>query len=259
MNRRAVLLAFAATTFCTLASACAAMPPPTTGRLADVRIFDRAQGKELPVYWHEGRAYVVGRPGNEYQVSVRNQAGEDVLAVVSVDGVNVLSGQTANAGQSGYVLSAWESLGIKGWRKSASQTAAFYFTSLGDSYAGRTGRPDNVGVIGVALFRRMPVAPPPAAIASEDRHRDYYERKESARAQAAPSAKLESAPLGTGHGRHEYSPVRTVTFQRASEQPAETIAIYYDSYRNLVARGILQQPVAPRDPKPFPGYVPDPA
>ena len=34
--------------------------------------------------------------------------------------------------------------------------AAFYFTELENSYAARTGRPDNVGVIGVAVFRKKP-------------------------------------------------------------------------------------------------------
>ena len=52
------------------------------GNIADVTIFDRATGRELPVYWHEGRAYVVGKPGDEYQVVVRNRRAEDVLAVV---------------------------------------------------------------------------------------------------------------------------------------------------------------------------------
>ncbi|QJR14096.1 hypothetical protein [Usitatibacter palustris] len=256
-------------------AAAGAIPAHAVGHLADVRAFDRAQGIELPVYWHEGRAYVVGRPGNEYQVSVRNQAGEDLLAVVSVDGVNVLNGETAAASQGGYVLANWESLGIKGWRKSTQQTAAFYFTSLGDSYAGRTGRPDNVGVIGAALFRRMaPPPPPPAAMAPdmlsslpEERHRNDYQRKESGagtvesrRAPASPSPSLADAgPLGTGHGRREYSPVRTVTFQRATDQPAEMVTIYYDSHRNLVARGILKEAPAPRNPLPFPGWVPDPA
>ena len=42
---------------------------------------------------------------------------------------------------------------MPGSEAALSQTAAFYFTDLADSYAARTGRPDNVGVIGVALFR----------------------------------------------------------------------------------------------------------
>src|SRR5215471_473938 len=78
------------------------------GNLADITIQDRSTGRELSVYWHEGRAYVVGRPGNEYQVNVRNRRGEDLLAVVSVDGVNVVSGENANVLQSGYVISPWQ-------------------------------------------------------------------------------------------------------------------------------------------------------
>ena len=51
------------------------------GRLADISIFDRATSRELPVNWHDGRAYVVGRPGNEYQVVVRNRSADEILAV----------------------------------------------------------------------------------------------------------------------------------------------------------------------------------
>ncbi len=112
------------------------------GNLADIRIFDRAENRDLPIYWHEGKTYVVGRPGNEYQVSIRNRAGTDVLAVVSVDGVNAVSGETASPEQTGYVLGNGRNYDIRGWRKSLSRTAAFYFTQLPDSYAARTGRPN---------------------------------------------------------------------------------------------------------------------
>lgn len=88
---------------------------------------------------------------------------EELLAVVSVDGVNVIAGQSADPSQSGYVVSSRASIDIQGWRRSLSQTAAFYFTSLPDSYAARTGRPEHVGVIGVAVFRKRQ-APPPAPI-----------------------------------------------------------------------------------------------
>jgi len=37
------------------------------------------------------------------------------------------------------------------------------------------------------------------------------------------------------------------------------VSIYYDSYRNLVAQGIIERPIARQDPQPFPnGFVPDP-
>ena len=256
------LRALAAATLAALSLAAHAV-----GRMADVTLLDRATGRELPVHWHDGRAYVVGRPGNEYQVIVRSQRGGDLLAVVSADGVNVLSGETAATRQGGYVVSAWGRIDIRGWRKSLAETAAFYFTSLGDSYAARTDRPQNVGVIGVALFERErpeprheEVAPAPSPLSKLDSKRENADRLQSpAESQSGAMAQRPAAPLGTGHGRREESHVQWTQFERATEEPAEMIAIYYDSYRNLVARGILQSPAAQYSPNPFPtAFAPDP-
>jgi hypothetical protein len=225
------------------------------------------------VYWHEGRAWVAGKPGNEYAVRIRNRGREDVLAVVSVDGVNAVSGETASPQQSGYVLSPWRQFELTGWRRNLGQTAAFYFTPLPDSYAARTGRPDNVGVIGVALFRKKaPPPPPPAEIAPQSRHSPSAPAASSgagARAEAHAESRQDAQPmreqmrdqkLGTGHGRTEVSHARYVGFERATTYPAETVSIHYDSYQNLVARGVIPRsvPVRPALPRPFPGFVPDP-
>jgi hypothetical protein len=130
------------------------------GRLVQVDVYDRADGVALPVYNTDGRSFIVGAPGHEYAVRIRNCTVGRVLVVTSVDGVNVISGDTAAPSQEGYVLDPWGSVEITGWRKSFERTAAFYFTDLGNSYAARTGRPGNVGVIGVAVFeeRARPVA-----------------------------------------------------------------------------------------------------
>jgi hypothetical protein len=243
--------------------AAASAQAAAVGGLADVAVFDRSEGRSLPVYWHQGRAYVVGKPGNEYQLSLRSRQGEELLAVLSVDGVNVITGETATAQQSGYVLPPWRPLDVKGWRKDLSRTAAFYFTSLPDSYAARTGRPDNVGAIGVALFRkRMPEPMPYSQFAPAA----PQARKEAGAAgsmadRAAPSAMERDREdrLGTGHGRSEEAPARQVAFERATREPAETVVIYYDSYANLLARGIVPRTATPRPaPNPFPGFVPDP-
>jgi hypothetical protein len=225
------------------------------GGLADLTVYDRSEGRSLPVYWHEGRAWVVGKPGNEYQLKLRSRQGEDLLAVLSVDGVNAISGETAGVQQSGYVLSPGASLEVKGWRKDLSRTAAFYFTTLADSYAARTGRPDNVGAIGVALFRRK--APEPAPLSQIA---PWAKSERSDAAGATRDRAAAAAPLGTGHGRTEASHARRVGFERATSEPAETVVIYYDSYRNLLARGIIPSQVPPRrpSPNPFPGFVPDP-
>ena len=238
-----------------------ATPAGAVGSLADITVYDHTEGKRLQVYWHQGRAYVVGKPGNEYQVSLRNRSGDDVLAIVAVDGVNVITGQTASPQQSGYVLAPRGGMDILGWRKSMAETAAFYFTPLPDSYAARTGRPDDVGVIGVALYRKKTM-PPPAPVGQPFPGPSSENASSSAPAGAGARAQdaAKEAQLGTGHGRRETSHAQYVNFERATSAPAEVISLYYDSHRNLVARGVIREtvPVAPL-PRPFPGFVPDPA
>jgi hypothetical protein len=244
-----------------------------TGNIADVTVHDRAENRPLPVYLHQGRYYVVGRPGNEYQIRVRNRSGSDILAVVAVDGVNAVTGETANWGQSGYVFAPGQEFDVKGWRKSLQRVAAFFFTEHQNSYAARTGRPDNVGVIGVAVFRRKAepdvrilrdrlsqrresAAEPsaPAAGAAEDAAR----AAENDATRQAPSVVEKSTSLGTGHGRSETSRVTYTQFERATPYPEEVITIQYDTHANLVAMGVIDGPRIAR-PAPFPGqFVPDP-
>jgi len=124
------------------------------GSIADVTVYDRVENRTLPIHQHNGRYYVVGKPGNEYQIRIANRSRQEILSVVSVDGVNAVSGETASWDQTGYVLGNYQAFDVRGWRKSMDRIAAFYFTEHRNSYAARTGRPHNVGVIGVALFRK---------------------------------------------------------------------------------------------------------
>jgi hypothetical protein len=230
--------------------------------LGAIEVYDRTAGQALALHEHQGRYYVAGEPGHEYELVLRNHSGGRLLAVTSVDGVNVVSGQTAAPEQTGYVLPAYGSTAVAGWRKSLDEVAAFYFTKHRNSYAARTGRPFDVGVIGVALFR-------------EKAHccdHDWHER-DAMGDHAAGAAAPEAAPpelqsrrqqkseerLGTGHGRREQSRARHTEFERAGESPDQVIAIYYDTRANLVAQGILPRHYAQRRPRPFPGgFVPDP-
>lgn len=230
-------------------------------RFADIRVIDRDTGRELPVYRARGEYWVAARPGARYGVSITNRTGERVLAVVSVDGINAITGQTAAWHQSGYVFDPWQSYAINGWRKNNAQVAAFEFVPSAFSYASATGRPDNVGVIGVALFRE---AYRPPAWSHRDGPGRY--KSEPGPSASAPDGLKRGAPgpqMGTGHGEREWSPSTQTWFERASSQPDEVIRIRYDSHDNLIAAGIAPRPVHRpwRDrPEPFPavGYVPDP-
>jgi hypothetical protein len=140
-------------------SGCAASAPPgdaVDGRWLSLEVVDRDGDDALRIWHHRGEAWVAGAPGERYALRVTNRSGERVLAVVSVDGVNIVTGETAGAQQRGYVLAPWQTALLTGWRKSDSEVAAFEFTRLPQSYAALTGRPGNVGVIGVAVFREAP-------------------------------------------------------------------------------------------------------
>ena len=104
--------------------------PARAGNLLELSVVDRDSGTTLPTYVQDGRLYVPGTPGHRYAVRLSNRTGARVLAVLSVDGVNAVSGETASANQSGYVLDAWESTEINGWRKNLNEVAQFNFTSL---------------------------------------------------------------------------------------------------------------------------------
>ena len=261
----------------TVALALAAAPAAAVGQMGNVDIVSRPEGHVLPVYPKDGRNWVVGTPGQEYGIRVCNTTAGRILAVMSVDGVNIVSGDTASPAQAGYVLAAYECADINGWRKSQSSTAAFYFTTLGDSYAARTGRPDNLGVIGVAFFReraeRIAWKKPPAKLAASPAAEPVARqdaaagggmaegRMERAQAENDSVAENRAAPapmakIGTGYGRHESSYIEMTRFERESATPNETVAINYDRRDNLIAMGILSPPSIARSPNPFPRWAP---
>lgn len=253
------------------------------GTVVDIEVLARPgfRSAALPSYWFQGQNYVEGRQNQEFRVRLRNKSAERVLAVVSVDGVNAISGETAGLNQAGYVLAPYQTLDVDGWRKSNAQTAAFYFTHISDSYAARSGRPDNVGVIGAAVFREMryQYEYPQYQEYDEYSRGDSDARDKSTGAPAASGrapaagevARSESksygqadsagAPMGTGHGRQEYRPSVNVAFEREASV-FEVLNIRYDSRANLIAQGVIPQRgyYQPTVPQAFPqsGFVPDP-
>jgi hypothetical protein len=256
------------------------------GSLIDVTVIDRDTGASLTPHYHDGKYFIAGMPGHRYGVMLANRTGSRVMTVLSVDGVNAISGKTASPDQDGYVLDPYERTQIDGWRKNMSEVAEFNFTALSNSYAAKTGRPNNVGVIGVAVFReKQPVFEERADKIAQNQApaqagKDAEAKPAAPMAQAGAAAKTEAAPardrsesslarqmpkpaesLGTGHGAREESVVSYTSFERESSRPNEIDSLWYDSYSNLVARGVI---VVPRpihhDPQPFPNeFVPDPA
>lgn len=265
----------------------AALPAQAVGRLVDVSIVDRDTGRTLQPIAYRGQWWVAGRPGARYRIVLAARDGRRTLDVVSVDGVNAITGDTAAWNQTGYVVEPYDTFGVDGWRKNAAQVAAFTFAALPDSYAVRTGRPANVGVIGVAVFdERPPVvhprvdaslraepvapasdgAPPPAPsqgpVPAPAPSRSPRPDAASAKGDATAAMPEARERLGTGHGAIESSAIVYVPFERARSTPSEVVTIHYDRLENLIAMGIVPSRSATNaDGDPFPDsrrYVPDP-
>jgi hypothetical protein len=244
--------------------------------LADLAVVDRDSGEVLPVWRRGGRMFVAGEAGRRYGLRVTNRTGGRVLAVMSVDGLNIITGETAGYGQSGYVLGPYRAYDVTGWRKSNEEVAAFSFAPLPQSYAARTGRPADVGVIGMAVFTERPLLEPldarPAPLPPQSTRRFTRPMAAPLAAPAPPPLVVPPPPpaapppasaaqevvvtgsriarrdfaggvpderLGTAHGAREWSVVEDVAFIRATTYPQCIRQIEYDSYENLVASGVI--------------------
>lgn len=221
----------------------------------------------LSTFYKDGRSYVLGSVGSRYFVHIVNPTPSRVEAVVSVDGLDAIDGKRAAAGKRGYIVPAYGDVTIDGWRTSLAAVAAFRFSSVRDSYAGRTGQDRNVGVIGVAFFRERPrpaptwrprydisKGPPPApaqpapagrSAAPSAAPSDMESRADGrgATAQSAPKAEAQERPgLGTEFGEAHSSYVEEVTFARADASPTTVAQVYYDDRDGLIARGIQLRP-----------------
>ena len=208
--------------------------PAWAGRLADLIVVDSVTGQTLPIYNHRGKMYVAGEAGREYNLIVKNKTPGKVLAIVSIDGLNVINGRNASFDSPGYVVDHHSRVNIAGWRKNMSEVAKFYFTYPEDSLAARTNRGQNMGVIGVAIFK-------------EKQPEIYLEGPQGLsmekRQNAAPGAAR--SDLGTGHGTIEHAPARRTEFEKESSRPQEVISIYYESRASLIKKGIIKVDCTP--------------
>lgn len=208
-------------------------------------------GESARTFRHAGRTFVLGEPGERYTLRIHNPTARRVEAVVSVDGRDVVSGDVADfVRDRGYVIPAFGSVTVDGFRTSLDTVAAFRFTRARHSYAARLGTAEHVGVIGVAFFPER---------ARDEQKIARRTNAAAAKRRAAPgaSAHADEDRLGTAFGEARRSAVTEVAFTRANRaQPARVISVFYDDASGLRARGIdIPEPRWRRvsvEPQPFP-------
>lgn len=218
----------------------------------------------LPAPDGSGRYYVEARQGSRYAVALANRTGERVGVVLTVDGLNAISGERDAGRGRMYVLDPWQRTTVRGWRTSLREVRQFTFVDERASYAARSGQAnEKMGWIEVAAYReRSPYvvsAPRPAPPRPEP-----YEPEGEATAKSeapAPSSARDSAEAaspsvlggararsypGTGWGRRTVDPVVLVSFDPESA-PSERVTLRYEYRPALVALGVLPRRVPSRD------------
>lgn len=116
----------------------------------------RVKGRSIKTYEHEGKTFIEGRKGSDYTLHFYNNSSQRKKIVVSVDGLNIISGDAV--WQRGYVVEPWQTIDIPGWRVNSEKVAAFEFSSIKGSYNQQndSGEKRNIGVIGCMVFNEKP-------------------------------------------------------------------------------------------------------
>jgi hypothetical protein len=216
----------------------------TVGNWVQVEI--RGQdGRSPPLYpvpagQPKKKAYAEAVKGSEYSIWVRNLLPRRMGLVVAVDGRNIISGKKSwlDNRDRMYILGPYESCEYRGWRSATDQVNRFYFTEVADSYAAAFGDRSAMGVIAVAVYpevERFETPAPPAGL-SRDQSGSVAPQAPKAEKAAPADRAMESA--GTGYGREEYSPSRTVAFDPEAKA-VETILIKYEWRTTLCRMGIV--------------------
>jgi hypothetical protein len=239
--------------------------PLVVGRLVEVSV--RVGGRAAPLYPApdgSSRRYLEAREGADYAVFLRNRTGERVGIVLTVDGLNAISGTRDDGRGRMYVLAPWGQATVRGWRTSLTEVRRFSFVDERRSYAARTEQAGSrMGWIEAAVYRerrrvvRAPrwreesrendtAAAPAAAAGGERPAAGRDEASRPATAESEPKARQGSSYPGTGWGGRTHDPAVLVSFDPEAA-PGECVTLRYEYRPALVALGVLPRPVSPLD------------
>jgi len=215
-------------------------------------------GHSAKEYYQDGKTYLEGKEGSRFSLRMRNNSSSRVLFVPTVDGLSILNGKEGSFKSRGYIVGAYDSTTIDGWRTSDDKVAEFFFSSPKGSYAKKMGKGGNLGIIGCAVFKEKhkekEIVYAPIIIQNPNNNPWWGSTYTTIASNCSGSfplsmqnASLNSvkafscanagSDLGTGFGQDKYSPTTSVDFDRA-DSPTEIFSFYYNTRQNLEAMGV---------------------
>ena len=229
---------------------------------ARILIYER-DGRSLrpiKIYTDEsGKRWVEARNGTKFVIEVKNDSWNNILSVVSVDGLSVITGKRAKLEpKDGYIVSPYSSTKITGWRTSLENVREFVFTdNKKESYSHKLGADEsNIGVIGFAFYKQKVIYNYTTSYTTDTLKwtiPPYTTSTSGTVKYSSPVVEVNSLgrgiecfssavdfSMGTKQGEKiEDSAVKVdMDFEGL---PFVTDMIYYDSRENLIARGIIKE------------------
>ena len=230
-------------------------------------------GHPAKEYYQNGTTYIEGREGTKFSLRFKNNSWSKVLFVPTIDGLSVMDGKEGSFDSRGYIVNAYDSLTIEGWRTSNESVAEFFFSSPKGSYAKKMNKGGNLGVIGGAVFTEKfnhhftgPSSGTSGGLFQYGNFPDYtvttssaigtgvstYTCKGSNATNSINTSCYSAASnLGTGFGQDKPSSVTTVSFNK-EDSPAAVFTIYYNTRQILEKLGITFTKPIYITPNPFP-------
>ena len=191
-------------------------------------------GKSAQEYSHNGECFICAEKNTDYSIDIRSHIGRKSKVVLSVDGLDVMTGLQASSDAGGYIIPEYGHIEIPGWRLDNERVAKFRFGY--NPYAEYQKTPNNIGVIGAAFF-----------LEKEKQMFRYSEITKGC------GEGMKSFGIGTEFGSETNHHVRNVDFE-AEKYSKEIITIRYDTMENLKAVGIIKE-YSRFTANPFPGGI----
>jgi hypothetical protein len=174
------------------------------------------EGRRAPLYPStdgSGRRYFEAREGAPYAVVLSNRTRERLGVVLTVDGLNAITGQRDAGRGRMYVLAPYEETTVRGWRSSLDEVRQFRFVDERTSYAARTGQASGrLGWIEATVFREdrpyvsrpcgwFPCAVPRDRVEEPSTGDEGYDGPAARSSEAPPAAAApESRPMDRADG-----------------------------------------------------------
>lgn len=197
-------------------------------------------GQPLPVIEHGGKHYIAAPWNADYKLRLHLPDYSRYLAVISVDGLDILTGKAASVNSGGYVARGptfHDEHDIPGFRLNDREVAAFHFGDRADSYAAQMDKPANVGVISAVIYM------------DANRGMELQSFARPVRRGAAATRGGGGHDMGTEFGSRVEHRVSSTTFSRGRE--VARIVIEYASKESLAKAGILvEAPLGAVEPFP---------